>query len=55
METSSPFVGNYAGAEKMITGRVGLDDVATKAFDELITKKDEHVKILVTPRKELVA
>lgn len=39
----------------MITARVSLDDVAAKAFEELITKKDEHVKILVTPRKELVA
>lgn len=47
--------GKFAGAEKMITGRIGLDSVTAKGFDELVTKKDAHVKILVTPRTELQA
>lgn len=46
--------GKFAGAEKMITARIALDDIATKGFDELVTKKDDHVKIVVTPRAELL-
>jgi len=46
--------GKFAGVEKMITARVTLDDVVSKGFDELLTKKDDHVKILVTPKAELL-
>ena len=42
--------GRLAGYERMVTGRIGLDDIVTKGFEELINRKDEHVKILVTPR-----
>ena len=45
--------GKFAGAEKMITSRISIDDIAEKGFDELVTKKDVHVKILATPRPEL--
>lgn len=45
--------GKFAGVEKMITSRINLDDIAAKGFDELVTKKDAHVKILVTSRTEL--
>jgi len=48
-------IGKYAGAEKMITSRISLDDIAVKGFDELITKKDEHVKILATPKSGLLS
>lgn len=37
-----------------MTGRISLEDVVTKGFDELINNKDEHIKILVTPKKELL-
>ncbi len=33
----------------MITSKISVDDVVSKGFDELITNKDRHVKILVTP------
>lgn len=39
----------------MITSRIALQDVVTKGFDELINNKDEHVKILVTPREDFLA
>ncbi|WP_022873525.1 2,3-butanediol dehydrogenase [Nesterenkonia alba] len=32
-----------------ITGRIGLDDLVDKGFDQLINNNDEHVKILVSP------
>ena len=38
----------------MITARIALDDLVGKGFDELINKKDEHVKIVATPRAELL-
>ncbi|SMQ52514.1 unnamed protein product [Zymoseptoria tritici ST99CH_3D7] len=47
--------GKFEGVEKMITSRIALQDVVTKGFDELINNKDEHVKILVTPREDFLA
>ena len=38
----------------MVTSRISLEDVVEKGFTELIENKDEHVKILVTPKKELL-
>jgi (R,R)-butanediol dehydrogenase/meso-butanediol dehydrogenase/diacetyl reductase len=34
---------------QFITGRIGLDDIVTGGFDELINNKEENVKILVHP------
>ncbi len=34
---------------QFITGRIGLDDIVAKGFDELINNKEENVKILVRP------
>ncbi len=34
---------------QFITGRIELDDIVTKGFDELINNKEENVKILVRP------
>lgn len=42
--------GKLKGYEKMITGRIALDDIVEKGFKELINNKDEHIKILVQPR-----
>lgn len=36
----------------MVTSRILLEDVVGKGFLELIEKKDDHIKILVTPKKE---
>lgn len=34
----------------MVTGRIPLDDVVEKGFHELLNNKDNHIKILVTPK-----
>jgi len=47
--------GKFHGFEKLVTRRIALDDVAEKGFEELVNNKDEHVKILVTPKKALLA
>jgi len=39
--------GKLVGYEKLITGRIQLEDIVEKGFDELINNKDEHIKILV--------
>ena len=33
-----------------ITGRIGLDELVTGGFDELINNNEQHVKIIVDPR-----
>ena len=38
----------------MVTARIGLDDVVQKGFEQLIQNKDQHVKILVSPKPELL-
>ena len=38
----------------MVTARIGLEEVKERGFDELINNKDKHVKILVTPKAELL-
>lgn len=38
----------------MITSRIHLDDVVNLGFEELLQNKDNHVKILVTPKRELL-
>ena len=35
----------------MVTSRISVEDVVAKGFEELINNKDEHIKILVTPKK----
>jgi (R,R)-butanediol dehydrogenase/meso-butanediol dehydrogenase/diacetyl reductase len=35
--------------DELITGRIVLDDLIEKGFEELIRNKEEHVKILVRP------
>lgn len=38
----------------MVTARIALEDVIEKGFKELIKNKDAHIKILVTPRREIL-
>ena len=44
--------GKYDGYEGMVTSRISVEDVVAKGFEELINNKDEHIKILVTPKEE---
>lgn len=46
--------GKFAGVEKMITSRIAVDDIAKLGFEELINNKDQHVKIVATPKHELL-
>ncbi|HBP63237.1 MAG TPA: butanediol dehydrogenase [Desulfosporosinus sp.] len=36
-------------AEPMITGKIKLEDIIEKGFDELVNHKEENIKILVSP------
>lgn len=52
-ETVEAFVqGQFKGCEKMITSRIHLDDITNKGFENLVERKDEHIKILVTPKRQ---
>lgn len=46
--------GAFPGIEKFVTSRVLLEDVVRKGLEELIHHKDDHVKILVTPKREYI-
>ncbi len=39
--------GKMVGYEKLVTGRISVEDIVEQGFKELINNKDEHVKILV--------
>lgn len=41
--------GKFIGYERLITGRIGLEDIVDQGFSELINNKDKHIKILVSP------
>jgi hypothetical protein len=47
--------GAFSGIEKFVTGRILLEDVVEKGLKELIENKDEHVKIIVTPKRKYIA
>jgi hypothetical protein len=51
--SANHLVGKLAGYEKLVTGRIRLDDIVEKGFKQLINNKDQHIKILVTPRKDI--
>ncbi|TKA79598.1 hypothetical protein B0A55_03368 [Friedmanniomyces simplex] len=46
--------GRYKGAEKMVTSRIAVEDIKEKGFELLVKNKDEHIKILATPKRELL-
>lgn len=35
----------------MVTSRIQLDDIKEKGFEELVRHKDNHIKIMVTPKE----
>jgi hypothetical protein len=44
-------LGKLKGAESMITRRISLENIVQEGLEELIKHKDQHVKILVTPKE----
>ncbi|KAL3491448.1 hypothetical protein BJX62DRAFT_251407 [Aspergillus germanicus] len=49
-ETVDAFMeGRFAGVERMITGRIALEDIVEKGFEELVRPND-HLKILASPK-----
>jgi hypothetical protein len=46
--------GKFVGFEKMVTSRIILEDLPKMGFDELLNNRDEHIKILVTPKAKLI-
>lgn len=47
--------GKIEGYELMITSRISLEDVVSRGFEELATNKDDHVKILISPKLQATA
>lgn len=37
-------------AKPLITGKISIDDIVEKGFEELVNRKDENIKIIVRPR-----
>ena len=48
----SLFKGQFKGVEKMVTSRIYIDDICTRGFDELVSNKDQHIKIMVTTHRD---
>ncbi|KAK5049017.1 hypothetical protein LTR84_005439 [Exophiala bonariae] len=46
--------GTFHGYEGMVTKRMLVDDVVKEGFKELIEHKDDHIKILITPKAHLI-
>ncbi|KAK3717382.1 hypothetical protein LTR37_005771 [Vermiconidia calcicola] len=46
--------GKFKGVESMITARIALEDVVELGFEALVKHKDEHSKIIATPRADLL-
>lgn len=44
--------GAFPGLEQFVTSWIPLEDVADKGFKELIERKDDHIKSMVSPKKE---
>jgi (R,R)-butanediol dehydrogenase/meso-butanediol dehydrogenase/diacetyl reductase len=38
------------GYKQMVTSRIALEDLVVHGFDELINRKDDHIKILISPK-----
>lgn len=54
-ETVEAFVKKeFDGVARMVTSRITLEDIVEKGFEALVHEKEKHIKILVTPRKELL-
>lgn len=43
--------GKLKGYEKMVTARITIDDIVEKGFEQLVQHKDDHIKIMVTPKQ----
>jgi hypothetical protein len=45
-------VESLPGYEQMVTSRISLEDLVKLGFEELINNKDDHIKILISPKLE---
>ena len=54
-KTLTIITGKLKGYEKMVTRRISVEDIVEKGFKELINNKDNHIKIMVSPKKSLPA
>ena len=43
--------GRYPGLERMVTGKISLDDLVSKGLKQLAESREGHIKILVTPKQ----
>ena len=50
-ESTLTSLGAFPGLSKFITSRISLEDVVEKGFKELISHTEDHIKILVSPKK----
>ncbi|KAH7381406.1 chaperonin 10-like protein [Phaeosphaeria sp. MPI-PUGE-AT-0046c] len=51
-ETVNTFLaGKFKNTASMVTSRICLDDIKEKGFEELVRHKDNHIKIMVTPKQ----
>ena len=46
--------GKFKGVEAMLTARISLEDIVDEGFEQLVNNKEEHSKIIVTPKTELL-
>jgi threonine dehydrogenase-like Zn-dependent dehydrogenase len=54
-KTVDAFVKNeFDGIAKMVTSRIALENIVEQGFEALVHEKDDHIKILVTPREDLI-
>ncbi|KAK5053897.1 hypothetical protein LTR84_001859 [Exophiala bonariae] len=42
--------GKFPGYQNMVTDRISVEDIVSKGFEELVNNKDDHIKILVSPK-----
>ncbi|EHY55435.1 hypothetical protein HRR83_008867 [Exophiala dermatitidis] len=40
----------FKGYEQMVTSRIPLEEVVSKGFEELVNNRDDHIKILISPK-----
>jgi len=45
-------IGKLNSVSKTVTSQIALEDVAHKGFEEPVSNKGGHIKILVTPRQK---
>ncbi|KAK5001252.1 hypothetical protein LTR66_000028 [Elasticomyces elasticus] len=55
MFSQGEYARKFIGLDDMVTSRILLEDLVKDGFEELVNQKDRHVKIMVTPKRELLS